>query len=343
MTEKTTQDPNVVVIGAGGAGLSTSYYLTQSGIDHVVLERGQVGNTWATERWDAFHLVNPNWAVRLPGFHYGGAACGGDDPDGYLSRDETVDYLHRYAEHIDAPIWTGVEVCSLSWQTDGRYELKLGDGRALSCAVVVVATGAFGPPRIPDFAPSITDSITQIHSAHYKNAAQLPPGGVLVVGSGQSGAQIAEDLMDAGRQVTLSVGRAGRRPRRYRGYDSSWWMRELGYFDRTLDNVDEETRQRILSGTGGAGSGHVGGGKGGHDIYLRAFCRDGMRLVGSVKGVALSLPKGARGGYWRLSRICWPIWTARTRQRSRSSAPSTNTSSGPAWTCRPTTARIHPV
>ena len=98
MTEKTTQDLNVVVIGAGGAGLLTSYYLTQSGIDHVVLERGQVGNTWATERWDAFHLVNPNWAVRLPGFHYGGEACGGDDPDGYLSRDETVDYLHRYAE-----------------------------------------------------------------------------------------------------------------------------------------------------------------------------------------------------------------------------------------------------
>ncbi len=274
--------PDVIVIGAGGAGLSTSYYLTQDGVDHIVLERGQVGNTWATERWDAFHLVNPNWAVRLPSFHYGGEACGGEDPDGYLSRDETVDYLHRYAEHIDAPIETGVEVESLSRDGDGRYQLMLSDGRALTAAVAVVATGAFGPPKFPDFASQISDSITQIHSAHYKNAAQLPPGGVLVVGSGQSGAQIAEDLQDAGRSVTLAVGRAGRRPRRYRGYDSSWWMRELGYFDRTLDNVDEETRQRILSGIGGSGSGHVGGGKGGHDIYLRAFCRDGMTLVGSI-------------------------------------------------------------
>jgi putative flavoprotein involved in K+ transport len=288
MTEQFTQGLDVVVIGAGGAGLSTSYYLTQEGIEHVVLERGQVGNTWATERWDAFHLVNPNWAVRLPSFNYGGDACGGDDLDGYLSRDETVDYLHRYAAYIDASVETGVEVCSLSREENGRYQLKLSDGRALNCTlnctVVVVATGAFGPPRFPNFASSISDSITQFHSAHYKNAAQLPPGAVLVVGSGQSGAQIAEDLQDAGRRVTLSVGKAGRRPRRYRGYDSSWWMRELGYFDRTLDNVDEETRQRILSGVGGAGSGHVGGGKGGHDIYLRAFCRDGMTLVGSTTG-----------------------------------------------------------
>ncbi len=132
MTEQFTQGPTVVIIGAGGAGLSTSYYLTQAGVDHIVLERGQVGNTWATERWDAFHLVNPNWAVRLPSFNYGSEACGGDDPDGYLSRDETVDYLHRYAEHINARIEIGTEVESLSQNEDGRYQLILSDGHALN-------------------------------------------------------------------------------------------------------------------------------------------------------------------------------------------------------------------
>lgn len=279
MKQRINEQQQVVVIGAGGAGLSTSYYLTRLGIDHIILERGEVGNTWATERWDSFHLVNPNWGVRLPSFFYDG-----DDPDGFLSRDQTVDYLHRYAEHINAPVYTGIEVTSLA-QQDGCYRLELGDGRVIDSRVVVVATGAFGPPKYPAFAGQLPPEITQLHSAHYKNADQLPPGAVLVVGSGQSGAQIAEDLQDAGRRVYLSVSSAGRRPRRYRGRDSSWWMRELGHFDRNLDNIDEETRQRMTSGGGGgSGSGHVGGGKGGHDIYLRSFCRDGMTLLGTIAG-----------------------------------------------------------
>lgn len=279
MKRRIDEQQSVVVIGAGGAGLATSFYLTELAIEHIVLERGQVGNTWATERWDSFHLVNPNWAVRLPSYFYDG-----DDPDGFLSRDQTVDYLHRYAEHIAAPVYTGVEVTSLA-QQDGCYRLQLGDGQVVESRVVVVATGAFGPPKYPAFAGQLSPDITQLHSAHYKNADQLPAGAVLVVGSGQSGAQIAEDLQDAGRRVYLSVSSAGRRPRRYRGRDSSWWMRALGHFDRNLDNIDEETRQRMASGgSGGSGSGHVGGGKGGHDIYLRAFCRDGMTLLGSIAG-----------------------------------------------------------
>ncbi|MFZ1754093.1 MAG: NAD(P)-binding domain-containing protein [Caldilineaceae bacterium] len=292
MNQKIRKQQSVVIIGAGGAGLSTSYYLTQLGVEHIILERGQVGNTWATERWDSFHLVNPNWAVRLPSFYYNGS-----DPDGFLSRDQTVDYLHHYADHIAAPVYTGVEVTSLSKQ-DACYRLLLNDrwgvensgvensgveNSVVESRVVVVATGAFGPPRIPEFSAQLSGEIFQLHSAQYKNADQLPPGGVLVVGSGQSGAQIAEDLQDAGRRVYLSVSSAGRRPRRYRGRDSSWWMRELGHFDRTLDNIDAEARQRVASGgSGGKGSGHVGGGKGGHDIYLRAFCRDGMTLLGSI-------------------------------------------------------------
>lgn len=277
MNQEILDQYKVVVIGAGGAGLSTSYFLRQFGIEHVIFERGQVGNTWATERWDSFHLVNPNWAVRLPSFYYDG-----DEPDGFLSRDQTVDYLHQYAAHIAAPVHAETEVVALSKQDDG-YRLELNDNQCVEVKVVVVATGAFGPPKYPAFAANVASDINQLHSAHYKNADQLPPGAVLVVGSAQSGAQIAEDLQDAGRDVYLSVSSAGRRPRRYRGYDSSWWMRELGYFDRTLDNIDPEARERARSGGGGGGgSGHVGGGKGGHDIYLRAFCRDGMNLLGTI-------------------------------------------------------------
>ncbi len=272
----------VILIGAGSAGLATSYYLTQHGVDHVIFERGQIGNTWATERWDSFHLVNPNWAIKLPAFFYGGENHNGDDPDGFLARDEIVDHLQRYAEQIAAPVYTGVEVAALSRRGEG-YLLELSDSQPVECKAVVVATGAFGPPKYPAFAEQIAPEIFQLHSAHYKNADQLPAGAVLVVGSGQSGAQIAEDLHEAGRQVYLSVSSAGRRPRRYRGRDSSWWMRELGYFEHTLDNVDAEARARVASGgISAGGSSYVSGGKGGHDIYLRALCREGMTLLGSV-------------------------------------------------------------
>ena len=269
-----TEEHRVVIIGAGGAGLCTSYFLTQRGVEHLVLERGQVANTWATERWDSFHLVNPNWAVRLPSFHYDG-----DDPDGFLSRDEIVDHLRRYADHINAPVRTETDVASLA-RTGETYRLDLKDGTALTSRAVVVATGAFGPPQRPDYAARLADSITQIHSAEYKNPDQLPDGAVLVVGSAQSGAQIAEDLQDAGRRVYLCVSRVGRRLRRYRGRDSSWWSREMGAFDKNLDNMDPALNRRRPSG----GSTHVSGSKGGHDIFLRAFCRDGMRLLGSTAG-----------------------------------------------------------
>jgi putative flavoprotein involved in K+ transport len=274
MTESKTKEHHAVVIGAGGAGLSTSYYLAQRGVEHVVLERGQVGNTWAKERWDSFHLVNPNWALRLPSFNYSGP-----DPDGFLSRDQTVDHLQRYADHIKAPLRTGVNVTALSRHGE-KYRLELQDGTAISCRVVVVATGAFGPPRRPDYAAHLAASINQIHSVDYKNPAQMPAGAVLVVGSAQSGAQIAEDLQDAGRRVYLAVSRVGRRLRRYRGHDSSWWNREIGIFDVNLDNLDPALGRRRPSG----GSTHVSGSKGGHDIFLRAFCRDGMCLLGSTSG-----------------------------------------------------------
>ncbi|MGA0275134.1 MAG: NAD(P)-binding domain-containing protein, partial [Dehalococcoidia bacterium] len=223
---------NIVIIGAGSAGLATSYFLTQAGVSHIILERGDVANTWDNERWDGFHLVNPNWAIRLPGFHYSG-----DNPDGYLSKQETVDYLRNYARSFNAPVRSGVSVVRLS-RTDESYVLELAGDRQINANCVVVATGAFGIPKTPEFAANLDSSITQLHSNDYVNHERLPEGGVLVVGSGQSGAQIAEELQAAGKKVYLSVGAAGRRPRRYRGKDSSWWNYTMGQFDKTIEDVD---------------------------------------------------------------------------------------------------------
>ena len=271
-TKISDESHNIVIIGAGSAGLATSYFLTERNIAHVVLERGLVGNTWDVERWDGFHLVNPNWAVRLPGFHYSGT-----EPDGYLSKIETVDYLQNYAKHFGAPVRTGVDIANLE-RVGHRYLLTSSSGERHRARCVVVATGAFGVPKIPNYATSLSRSISQIHSADYKNPASLAQGGVLVVGSGQSGAQIAEELYEAGKTVWLSVGNAGRRPRRYRGRDSSWWNYTMGSFDKTIENVESIDDARY-----GASS-HTSGAKGGHDIYLREMAKNGVTLVGPVTG-----------------------------------------------------------
>lgn len=267
-----SEHQNIVIIGAGSAGLATSYFLTKAGVSHVVLERGEVANTWDKERWDGFHLVNPNWAIRLPGFHYNG-----DNPDGYLSKQETVDYLRDYARSFNAPVRCGVSVERLA-RTDESYILQLASDRQIAANCVVVATGAFGIPKTPDFASELNPSIVQLHSNDYANHKQLPEGGVLVVGSGQSGAQIAEELQTAGKKVYLSVGAAGRRPRRYRGKDSSWWNYTMGQFDKTIEDVESVDDARF-----GASS-HTSGAGGGHDIYLRQLAKQGMSLVGPVTG-----------------------------------------------------------
>jgi putative flavoprotein involved in K+ transport len=269
---KQTKFENIVVIGAGSAGLATSYWLTRMKLNHIVLERGEIGNTWINERWDGFHLVNPNWAVRLPGFHYTGS-----EPEGYLSKDSTVAYLHEYAKYFDSPVRTDVAVESLL-KKDSSYLLNTSKGQNIDARCVIIATGAFGIPKIPNYASMISKSIKQIHSTEYKNPHSLPDGAVLVVGSGQSGAQISEELLEAGRKVVLSVGRAGRRPRRYRGRDSSWWNYAMGSFDKTIDDVESIYESRFSS------SAHTSGTKGGHDIYLRQMAKNGMKLVGSVSG-----------------------------------------------------------
>ena len=208
------QRPDVIVIGAGQAGLCTSYYLSGRGIDHVVLDKGGLGHSWSKKRWDSFTLVTPNWTIRLPGAEYRGP-----DPDGYMNRDDFVDYLSEWSERFGCPIRSGVEAIALSQGGNGRLCVDTADG-PMEAAAVVVATGTLQSPRRPALAGSVSPRIGQIDAETYRDPGNLAPGAVLVVGSGQTGVQIADDLRLSGRRVLLSIGGAGRVPRRYRGRDS---------------------------------------------------------------------------------------------------------------------------
>jgi putative flavoprotein involved in K+ transport len=259
------QRVEVAVVGAGQAGLSTSYWLAERDIDHVLLERDRSGNSWR-DRWDSFCLVTPNWTLDLPGFPYDG-----DDPDGFIPRDAIADYVLRYREFLDAPVQESTEVLSLS-RSDDRW-IVTTDGGKWSARAVVVATGAFPFPSIPPMAKSIHPDLLQLHSQKYRRPSALPEGGVLVVGSGQSGAQIVDDLVIEGREVWFSIGQSGRGPRRYRGKDISVWLREVGFADMP---VTDEMRHRPRPNP------IVSGRDGGKDLNLRAFGRDGVHLVGRV-------------------------------------------------------------
>jgi len=197
-----TEHVTVAVIGGGQAGLSVSWYLGEEGIDHVVLEAKTPVHAWADTRWDNFTLVTPNWHCKLPGYEYQG-----DDADGFMTRDEVVQWLAGWLDTFDTPIRPHTRVTKLRPLGDGGFELTLqtpdGEER-LTCDHAVVATGGYPIPVMPDFAGSLDSSVTQVHSEQYRNADQLPEGAVLVVGTGQSGAQIAEDLHLAGRQVHLA-------------------------------------------------------------------------------------------------------------------------------------------
>jgi putative flavoprotein involved in K+ transport len=261
-----------IIIGAGHAGLSTSYHLTQAGMPHVVLEAGRVGERWRSNRWDSFTLVTPNWTLRLPGYPYTGT-----DPDGFLSREEIVAYLQEYARSFGAPVREGVRVTAVETQASSSgYTVTTAAGN-YETPMVVVATGFFEQPKIPADAAALSADIVQIHSSGYRNPEILPPGAVLVVGSGQSGCQIAEELHESGRQVYLSTGTAGRVPRRYRGKDTAWWLAELGRFDGTVDKLPSPHDKY-------AGNPHLSGKRGGHTINLHRFAHDGIVLLGHLRG-----------------------------------------------------------
>jgi putative flavoprotein involved in K+ transport len=260
----------VVVVGGGQAGLSMSHCLTRTGVDHVVFERERVGYEWRERRWDSFCLVTPNWQCQLPGFGYTGA-----DPDGFMVRDEIVAYLEDYARSFDVPIAEGVAVTRLRQRADGRFTVVTSAG-TLTADQIVVATGPYQTPRVPRAAERLPDDIVQLHSSDYRNPARLPEGDVLVVGTGQSGCQIAEDLHLAGRRVHLAVGGAPRVARRYRGRDVVAWLSDMGYYRRGIDEFADADAVRFRANH------YVTGRDGGRDIDLRAFARDGMSLYGRL-------------------------------------------------------------
>lgn len=260
----------VLIVGGGQAGLSMSWHLTQAGVDHLVLERERVAYEWQEARWDSFCLVTPNWQCALPGFPYAG-----DDPDGFMVKDEIVDYVQAYARSFAPPLVEGVEVLALHQGLDGGFVAQTNAGQVRAGAVVV-ATGGYHEPIVPEFASRLP--VEQLHSSQYKRPSQLRDGAVLVVGTGQSGAQIAEDLHRAGRQVHLAIGEAPRCARVHRGRDVVAWLQDMGQYDVALSEhpLGEAAREKTNH--------YVTGRDGGHDLDLRLFAREGMRLYGRATG-----------------------------------------------------------
>jgi len=263
----------VAVIGGGQAGLSISYLLTQRGIDHVVIEQHRVAHAWREQRWDTFCLVTPNWQCTLPGFPYDG-----DDPEGFMLKDEIVDYLERYRAHFSPPIVEGVSVARVAPVDEGGYRLDTSAG-TIHADQVVIATGGYQTPVIPPMAEALAASIMQLHSAQYRRPESLPEGAVMIVGTGQSGCQLAEDLHLAGRTVHLCVGDAPRVARRYRGKDVVEWLDLMGYYDLPVDKHPHGTGVREKTNH------YVTGRDGGHDIDLRQFALEGMQLHGRLTDI----------------------------------------------------------
>ena len=256
----------VAIVGAGQAGLATSCVLTKARVEHVVLERGRIGQTWR-DRWDSFCLVTPNWAIELPDGAYDGR-----DPDGFMPRDEITAYLERYAAGFEAPVREGVHVTGLE---DG-FVLRTSNGD-LGADAVVAATGAYQRAHRPAAAETLPADLLQMDVGAYRNESELPPGAILVVGSGQSGCQVAEELHEAGREVVLACGRASWMPRRFGGHDLIWWLLETGYGDQTVESLPDP-RARLWANVLSTGHG------GGHDLHLRTLQALGVTLAGHFLG-----------------------------------------------------------
>jgi putative flavoprotein involved in K+ transport len=260
----------VAVVGAGQAGLATSCELTKAGVEHTVLERGHVGQTWRN-RWDSFCLVTPNWTVQLPDRHYDGP-----DPDGFMPRDEIVAYLECYAAEVQVPVREGVDVNSIESLPGDRFVLRTAAGD-IHANAVVLATGAYQRPHRPAAAETLPADVPQIDVDDYRNEQALPPGKVLVVGSGQSGCQIAEELHDAGRDVVLACGKAPWTPRRFGDRDLVWWAKETGFLDAGLESLPAP-EARLFANILTTGRG------GGRDLHLRTLHAQGIVLAGRFLG-----------------------------------------------------------
>lgn len=246
--------------------------LTERSIDHVVLERGEVANTWKTERWDSLRLLTPNWQSRLPGFAYEG-----DDPDGYRTMPETIEFLQRYAEVISAPVQTRTTVTSVRAVGDG-YEV-LTDRGTWRCRTIVIATGACNIPNIPAVSEAVPGRVQTLTPKEYRRPDQLDEGAVLVVGAAATGTQIAEEIHRSGRPVTLAVGQHIRVPRVYRGRDIKWWMDAIGVLDERYDEVDSVARVRNVPSLQLVGSDDR------RNLDLNRLTDMGVRLVGRLAGI----------------------------------------------------------
>jgi putative flavoprotein involved in K+ transport len=274
---KAPEHHSVIVVGGGQAGLSASYWLKQRGIDHLVLEGRRVAHSWRDERWDTFCLVTPNWQCQLPGYPYAGP-----DPQGFMLKDEIVAYVEGYKAAFDLPVREGITVEALTeifGPGAARFQLDTSQG-VFTAERVVVATGCYHKAHIPAYASESPEGTVNLHSSNYKNPESLPDGAVLVVGSGQSGCQIAEDLHLAGREVHLAVGNAPRCARRYRGRDVVEWLDDLGYYNMPIDA--HPNREQVRDKT----NHYVTGRDGGRDIDLRQHALTGMKLYGPLAGIA---------------------------------------------------------
>jgi putative flavoprotein involved in K+ transport len=264
---------DTVVIGGGQAGLAMSHCLTEQGRPHVVLEQARLAESWRSKRWDSLRLIGPNWTFRLPGFQYEGA-----DPDAFMTKDEVVANLDAYARSFSAPVREGVRVISVERDPVGTiFVVRTGDGQ-FEAPQVVVATGALQRSSIPAYAADLPPEIAQIVPYTYRNPAAVPPGAVLVVGSGQSGCQIAEELCRAGRTVYLSVSRGWGMPRRYRGRDTAFWSRAVGWWSETVDELPPGVRA-------GLPNPQLTGADGGHDLTVYTLAREGVVLLGRFQSV----------------------------------------------------------
>lgn len=263
---------DVVIIGAGHAGLAMSRVLGQRGIDHVLIERGEVAHSWRTERWDSLRLLTPNWMTRLPGCAYQG-----DEPDGYLRAGEVADFIAAYARSSGAPVRTHTAVTGV-WADGDGYRVA-SDRGTWRCRAVVLASGAFGRPAVPRLAEQVPAGVAQWTATTYRNPSQLADGGVLVVGASATGVQLAHEIRHSGRPVWLAVGEHVRLPRLYRDRDIQWWMHESGVLDQRIDRVDEQGRARRVPSPQLAGTPERA------TLDLNALQDQGVQVVGRLVGI----------------------------------------------------------
>jgi putative flavoprotein involved in K+ transport len=271
---------DVAVVGAGQAGLATSWYLTQAGANHVVFDSGRIAETWRSRRWDSFRLVTPNQFVKLPGAAYQGA-----DPDGFMPLAELIAFFESWAASFNPPVREASHVSNLDPDSDGRFVLSLGE-RNVRARTVVVASGSYQKAHWPAGADQLPAALHQVLAEDYGSPATLPPGNVLIVGSGQTGCQLAEELHESGRKVFLACGRCPWTPRRVEGRDIVWWFRESGFMDRTPDKLPSPAARLV-------GNPQLSGHRGGHDLNYRTLHETGVELVGRFVGAEGSIVRFA--------------------------------------------------